>query len=69
MSISILLIVGCGDETNFTRVNERTGFEVVQNMDGLGKCDSLHVADIAYVKDSAKTFFCNVWICMLLMLQ
>lgn len=59
LSISILLIVGCGDETNFTRVDERTGFEVVQNMDGLGKCDSLHVADIAYVKDSAKTFFCN----------
>jgi len=55
---------GCGgDETTTVLAHEKTGFEVAANMDGLGKCDSAHVADIAYVKDSAKVFFCNgtVW--------
>ena len=64
--IALLAVVfwGCGgDETTTVLAHEKTGFEVAANMDGLGKCDSAHVADIAYVKDSAKVFFCNgsVW--------
>ena len=64
--VALLSVVfwGCGgDETTTVVAHEKTGFDVAANMDGLGKCDSAHIADIAYVKDSAKVFFCNgsVW--------
>ena len=60
LPVAFLLIVGCGeDEKNFTRVDERVGFEVAANLDGLGKCDSQHVAALTFVKDSSKVFFCD----------
>lgn len=57
--LSVVFWACGGDETTTIVEDARTGFDVVRNMDGLGRCDSDHVADIAYVKDSSKTFFCN----------
>ena len=60
LSLAFLVIVGCGeDEKNFTRVDEKVGFEVAAHMDGLTKCDSQHVAALTFVKDSSKVFFCD----------